>query len=339
MKAAQFSLMWQFNYRIVLFIVLTSAAIGAALFLNNENKGIIIMPNPLISGTPTESPASNAVKMVFVGDIMLSRSVGAKMSELNDFRYPFRKIADYLNSFDLAFANLETPISDRGVKVGSIYSFRSDPRSVDGLNFGGIDVVSLANNHIWDYGREAFADTMKHLNNGGIDYIGAGSYEHVHQGVVKEIKNTKIGFLAYTNLAPRGTAATPQSAGVGFIDTDQLAQDIKNLKMRSDIVIISFHFGDEYKQQHNSYQENISELAINSGADLVVGHHPHVVQEVEKYKNGWIAYSLGNFIFDQNFSKETMEGLVLEVDVRGDEIISVRSRKINISKNYQPSFE
>lgn len=277
--------------------------------------------------------------MLFVGDIMLSRSVGALMEKVGDYNLPFVKIADIVRNADLAFANLEDPVSLRGVRVGSKYSFRADPKVLQGLQHAGFDVVNIANNHIWDYGREAFLDTLKYIKDSGIDYIGGGyNFNEAHGGIIRDINGTKVAFLGYTDLISPQISATEKSAGVSFLNLDQMINDIKKVKSKSDIVVVSFHWGEEYQTKHNLKQEQIAKAAIDAGASLIVGHHPHVVQEVEQYKNGWIAYSLGNFVFDQNFSKETRRGLILEVVVSDGKIKSVNKKEITISNKYQPSL-
>jgi poly-gamma-glutamate synthesis protein (capsule biosynthesis protein) len=117
-----------------------------------------------------------------------------------------------------------------------------------------------------------------------------------------------------------------------------MVQDIANADARGDLVVVSFHWGDEYQQQHNVQQERIAMAAIDAGADLIIGHHPHVIQEVKQYRDGWIAYSLGNFIFDQTFSEETMRGLALRVTLEGTRIDRVESLGVSISRQYQPSL-
>jgi len=283
---------------------------------------------------------SDNIELLFVGDIMLSRKVGENIVASGDWRFPFLKIADFLGSADLTFANLENPVSNRGVKMGSIYSFRADPRTLEGLTYAGIDIVSLANNHIWDYGRDAFLDTMTYLDNIGISYVGAGqNFDNVHRGITSTVKGTKITYLAYTDLLSKQLAATATSPGVAYLDRTQMVKDIVQAKASSDFVIVSFHTGDEYETQHNQNQEVIFKEAIDAGASLVIGHHPHVVQEVEQYKNGWIAYSLGNFIFDQNFSEETKQGLALRVTLQNEKIESVESIPVYISALSQPSIK
>src|SRR3989344_4823240 len=256
-------------------------------------------------------------RIIFVGDIMLSREVGRQIKINSDPRFPFLKIADFLNSGDLVFGNLEGPISERGKNQGSIYSFRADPQTVHGLKFAGFDGLFLANNHIFDWGEIALIDTIDTLKNNGIQTVGAGKeYKSANEPVIFEIGNSTIGFLAYTNLYPEGLKATVESAGVSFFNLGFIEDQIAELERRVDLVVISLHWGEEYENKSNDNQKRIAKELIDSGADVVVGHHPHVIQEVENYNNGWIAYSLGNFVFDQSFSEETMGGMALEVFVK-----------------------
>lgn len=275
--------------------------------------------------------------MIFVGDIMLSRSVGELMAKKGDYNLPFVNIADFLKSADLTFANLENPVSSRGINVGSKYSFRADPKTIQGLKFAGIDIVSIANNHMWDYGREAFLDTMTHLTEAGINFTGGGhNSEEAHHPIIKDVRGTKVAFLAYTEFL-QSVIAGANSAGITRWSMDQMKKDIVAAQEKSDLVVVSFHWGDEYQTKHNLKQEQFAKAAIDAGADLIIGHHPHVIQEIEQYKDGWIAYSLGNFVFDQNFSKETMLGLALEVKIVNKKIGEINKKEVAISKEYQPT--
>ncbi len=288
---------------------------------------------------PTAEANLREIHMVFVGDIMLSRSIEEIMARKKDYRFPLLKIASTTESADIAFANLENPISSRGVKSGSIYSFRADPKTLEGLIYAGFDVVSVANNHIWDYGKQAFKDTLANLSSGGIVVVGGGeSYDAAHMPKIIAVGDTRIAFLAYSNLLPVSLGLASSTPAVSRYSDDTLKEDVARAKEISDFVIVSFHWGEEYKTKHNAEQERIAKLAIDAGANLVIGHHPHVVQEIEEYKGAYIAYSLGNFIFDQNFSKDTRRGLVLLVTVKGDKIISIGSRKVAFTDDYQPYF-
>lgn len=254
--------------------------------------------------------------LLFVGDVMLSRSVGDMMVRRNDFDWPFERIASATSAADLTFGNLETPVSMRGAATGCGYCFRADPRVTAGLRYAGFDVMSVANNHSHDYGPLAFTDTVSALASAGIAAVGADG------PVIRTVRGVRIGFLAYSYplSEPRITA------------------DIRNARPLSDVLIVSFHAGTEYETVHNALQQEVYRAAIDAGADLVVGTHPHVVQDIEKYHGRWIAYSLGNFIFDQSFEPDTMRGLILDVAVNGTSIAAIATRSVDISHDYQASL-
>ena len=285
---------------------------------------------------------SSKITIFAVGDIMLDRGVEYKIEKegKNDFKFPFLKIADELKKADLLFGNLEGPISNKGVKVGSIYSFRMNPEAIEGLRYAGFDVLSLANNHALDYGRTALEDTMNLLKENGIIYIGAGFTEkEVFSVKIKEIKGVKIGFLAYTEFGSRYWKPGTNTSGVAWVrieDLEKIKKEIRQAKEKSDILIVSLHAGTEYVQTITSFQEKFSKACVDEGADLILGHHPHVSQKIEKYKNSWIAYSLGNFIFDQSFSTETMQGTLLEIIIENGKIKELNPKEVKISENFQP---
>ena len=293
------------------------------------------------------SPEKKTISVVLVGDIMLNRGVEYMMkTEGNgDFRFPFSKIAKDLKKADILFGNLEGPISDKGIKVGSIYSFRAEPEAIEGLTFAGFNLISLANNHAFDYGREALEDCLAKLSKAGIDYVGAGFNEGEAYGgrtpVIKEIEGTKIGFLAYTNLGPESWKASEKNSGIAWIsekDFEKIKKDIENAKSQADILIVSLHAGEEYAAEPTQFQIEFSKVAIDAGADLVIGHHPHVVQKSEKYKDKWIFYSLGNFVFDQSFSQETMRGKILEILIKDGKINELIPKKIKLNNYFQPEI-
>lgn len=296
-----------------------------------------IVSQPLIQkGQISSKPTT----LIFVGDIMLDRGIEWSVDKYSqgNWKFPFLKITDYLNEADILFGNLEGPISDKGVKVGSIYSFCNDPKAIKGLTYAGFDILSVANNHIFDYGREAMEDTFLRLKEGGIDYLGGGFDEvEAYSPLIKEINDTKIAFLAYTNLGTEYWSARGNRSGIAWLD-EKIPDDIKKAREQTDIAIVSFHFGEEYWSFPTPEQKYLARLAIDSGADLVIGHHSHVIQEIENYKQGYIAYSLGNFIFDQGFSEETMEGLLLKVIIEKDRIKKVIPIKIKINEYFQPEI-
>jgi len=181
-------------------------------------------------------------------------------------------------------------------------------------------------------------DNFKRLREAGIDYVGGGFSEiEAHSPIIREIRGTKIAFLAYTNLGSEYWLAKGDKSGITWLN-EEIGEDIKIAKEKANLVIVSMHFGEEYQFQPSPNQTYLAHLAIDSGADLVIGHHPHFVQPIEKYKNGYIAYSLGNFVFDQGFSKETMKGLLLEVLVKNSKIKEVIPKDIIINKFFQPEM-
>jgi len=289
-----------------------------------------------------EQKDEDIITLLFTGDIMLDRGVELKIKEHNNWNWPFLKIADFLKSADLTLGNLESMISDKGMKVGSIYSFRADPLSIEGLTLAGFDIVSLANNHAFDYTVQALTDTMVRLKTEGIDFMGADLNEKAaFSPIIKEIKGVKIGFLAYTDLGPYGWKATESTPGIAWIeksDFPKIQQAIGEAKAQVDILIVSLHAGTEYEIKQNASQEEFAKMAIDAGADLFIGHHPHVVQPYEQYKEGWIFYSLGNFVFDQDFSAETSEGEIAKITIKDKKIKEVSAIKTRINDSLQPEI-
>jgi poly-gamma-glutamate synthesis protein (capsule biosynthesis protein) len=250
------------------------------------------------------------IKLLFVGDVMMTRYVEKKIKKLNkEYIYPFEKILNYLKTFDYVIANLEGPISDKGVKIGSKYSFRMKPNVAEALSKANINVVNLANNHIFDYGKVAFEDTLKNLEKNNIKYFG-NSYEPL----IIEKEGVKIGFLGFSDFL-KHLEVKEGKIGIAIVNSN-LSEIIKKAKEKVDILIVSFHWGEEYQKLANERQRKLAKIAIDAGAYLVIGHHPHVMQDIEKYKEKFIFYSLGNFIFDQNFSQETMIGGGVEVYIK-----------------------
>lgn len=293
---------------------------------------LFLITLPFLLHSP-ETEYEPEIIIMAVGDIMLNRGVEHMIEKHGeDFKFPFLLISTHFRKADILFGNLESVVSDKGTKVGSIYSFRAKPEAIKGLAF--FDVLSVANNHVFDYGREALEDSLKRLKEADIDYTGGGLNEkESRSGVIKEVEGTKIAFLGYTGSGLKNWQAEGSSSGINWLDKNMMG-DIK--KTEADIVIVSMHFGEEYQLKQNEEQEYWAKKAIDSGADIVLGHHPHVVQPLEEYNGGWIAYSLGNFVFDQYFSEETMKGMLLEIVIKNKEIKEIREKKISISEHYQP---
>jgi poly-gamma-glutamate capsule biosynthesis protein CapA/YwtB (metallophosphatase superfamily) len=262
---------------------------STALLQNDENK----MP-------PTTEPVSS---IIFAGDIMLGRSV-AGLIKTNGSDYPFAKIKDIISSADEAIANLEGPLTAINNDPTNLMRFHFDPALANELSGVGFDAVSLANNHSLDQGSEGLADTKKNLTAVGIKYFGdpARADGNVYYFTADGKKIAVIGFqMVYGNLDPAG-----------------YAKAISDAKKNADVVIVMPHWGIEYQHIINQTQKSFAHQFIDAGADIVVGSHPHVVEGIEIYKNKPIFYSLGNLVFDQYFSTDTQEGMMIRLNFIGD---------------------
>ncbi|OGC93182.1 hypothetical protein A2899_00005 [Candidatus Amesbacteria bacterium RIFCSPLOWO2_01_FULL_49_25] len=251
--------------------------------------------------TPRVTPVKRVeqpvtISIAVTGDVLLARSVNAKMVELNDFTYPWKNVAEKLRGADVTYINLETPLTTDCRPTMEGMTFCGDVRGVQGLKFAGVDVANLANNHACNYGAAGLSQTKEVLRNAGISWTGTEDGEPVI-----EVKKKKIGFLGFSDLG---------AGGCGINGTAKLTEKVKSLKELADLVVVQFHFGLEYRDKPAVRQVNLARQAIDAGADLVVGNHPHWIQTTERYKDKLIVYSHGNFIFDQTWSKKTMEGVV-----------------------------
>ncbi|MCX6753869.1 MAG: CapA family protein [Candidatus Nomurabacteria bacterium] len=284
------------------------------------------------------SPINSKTTLVFVGDMMFDR--GVKTSVNNNFDGDYNKLFENLNELkeaDILFANLEGPVSDIGNNVGSKYSFRMDPNILPVIKNAGFDIVSFANNHVGDWNVKAFGDTLNRLDNIGILKTGAGiNKEDAEKPVIIDKNGVKFGFLGFSDVGPAWMEAKIDKPGILLASDPRLPLIIQNAKVLSDVLIVSIHWGDEYKTIHNTRQDNLAKIAIDSGADMVIGHHPHVIEDVEIYKDKPIVYSLGNFIFDQYFSKNTMRGMLFSATFDGKNLTETEQKIITLNKKFQP---
>jgi poly-gamma-glutamate synthesis protein (capsule biosynthesis protein) len=248
---------------------------------------------------------------------MLSRYVGIVARAKADPGWPLHDVSVLLSSADIAFANLESPFSDRGRVVDKGMVFKAEPEMVQALEQAGIDIVSTANNHARDCGRYGVEYTLDWLQQHGIAAVGtAPTAEAARQGTVLDRNGVRFGFLAYTYDQSNGNHADLDDR-IAMMDPGRVAGDVKNILERADVVIVSMHAGVEYQHKPNAQQQTFAHAAIDAGASVVVGHHPHVTQAVESYANGVIFYSLGNLVFDQLPQKETQRGWIGDVRFLG----------------------
>ena len=256
---------------------------------------------------------------------MLGRTVG-ELIETEGPAAPFLYTADTLRSADVTVGNLECPISARGTAEDKTYAFRAPLAAADSLAYAGFNLVNLANNHILDYGSLALADTLESLIAQDVQVVGAGiNALEAHAPVMIEVNGLRLAFLGFMDIPPatynyRSWEAGPNQPGVAWAHDERIQQGVTAAKAQADIVIVFVHNGYELIQQVSSQQQKIAHLAIDSGASLVIGSHPHVLQRVERYKDGLIAYSMGNFVFDNfRFLSNYSAILVVELSPKGVE--------------------
>ncbi len=300
--------------------------LGSYVYYGGETDATRTWVEEKVGMPPIYEPSF--VTLSFLGDLMLDRGVRSSVVRnfANDYSSLFEKIpAKLLKNSDIAFANLEGTASDQGVDGGNLYSFRMDPGVVPALAGSGLDVLSLANNHVGDWGRSAYIDTLSRLTENEILYTGGGMSEaEAEKPIIIEKHSTKIGYLGFSDVGPAWMEAGTEKAGLLLASDPRFDEIIQNAASQVDFLIVSFHWGDEYKTTHNARQEHLAHRAVDNGAKLVIGHHPHVTQDTEIYKESFIAYSLGNFIFDQSWSKPTMQGMLLQVKLWKDGSMDIK---------------
>ncbi|GAB4350453.1 MAG: hypothetical protein Fur0042_18300 [Cyanophyceae cyanobacterium] len=298
-----------------------TAAIASAVVAQAEEMRPRLVPGALElltveRHTAVANPADPTVTLMFGGDVTLSNYFEATMGDRHDLAFAQM---EELRQADLAMVNMENPLTRATTRrSGKTFNFKSDPESVNVLKAGGVDLVTLANNHTMDYNGPGLKDTMKTLEAAGIHAIGAGrEITEARRPKILEIKGQRIAFFGYYNA--HWHAATASGPGTNPRDFDAIAADIKAVRPHVDWVVVNFHWGEEGARFPAGYQMEIARHSIDSGADVIVGHHPHVLQGTEVYKGRPIAYSLGNFIFGGN-SRRDYDTAVLKVSLTGRQL-------------------
>lgn len=321
---------------IYLLVFLLLLAIGAIISVQVvsapqselKNSLTVFLPEPEIAPKPA------ITTLMFGGDVMLSRNVNQQSIKYG-WGWPLKSIASTTATADLFAINLESPFTIGGshlVKTGS-FSFKADPQSLSTLILAGVDLIALANNHTINQGRPGISDTQKLLTENNIAFAGAGLNEtEARAPAVKEINGAKFGFLSYA-YPDDYSVADASTFGIADMDVDKMTIDVSRLKQQVDLVVVMMHAGYEYTNSPNRQQKDFAHAAIEAGADLVIGHHPHWVQTTEIYNGRPILYSLGNLVFDQMWSKETAEGALAKVIVDNKKITSIEIIPI-IIKDY-----
>jgi len=274
----------------------------------------------------SELEKEKLITVVATGDVIPARGANWPAVTKGDFTYNWQKVASTLKKADIALINLEAPLTKNCPLMTEGMTFCGDARHIKGLTFAGVDTISIANNHIDNFGLAGRNETTNLLQANGIGWSGFGKLD------VQVVKNYKFGFLAFN--------------GIGiFFDKEAIKNEITEAKHKVNILVVSAHWGDEYVLTPRKYgniapddPKEIAHLMIDAGTDLIIGNHPHTVQGVEIYKNKLITYAHGNFIFDQTWSQETQEGVVGEYVFYEEKLVNVKFYPILVDESYQPRF-
>lgn len=284
--------------------------------------------DPLIKNISDNYVIPSPTEILSVGDIMMGRYVGVKINRSGDPIHSVEYVWEELSKPDLTFAQLETPIATTTLTSEGMILV-AQPETVTALTQSGIDLVSISGNHFGDALRDGMEETFLTLEQNHIIYIGAGRNKNdSFTPKIIEKNGTRYGFLSFVNIMPDSYGAGEDYAGSAWVDFNSIddqnliIDSIQQARTKSDIVIVGFHWGTEYTPHPTQTQQEIAHLAIDNGADMIIGTHPHVVQADEVYKDKYINYSLGNFIMDQMWSEETQEGVLLYIYTLDDKIIS-----------------
>ncbi|MBL8079442.1 MAG: CapA family protein [Anaerolineales bacterium] len=307
--------------------------------------------SPPVEITPEIQPkVENHTTLLFTGDINLGRCVAKVSIRAGDYSYPFQYVAEKLRSADITVGSLDGSISDESPPQDCPDSMNliGPENMVEGLQFAGFDVITVATNHVKDCGNEgflcdnsSFLDTVDTLTQAGIQPVGGGrNLSEARTPVVIENQGIRFAFLGIDQINERvwATETAPGVAPVSSQYVEQVKGDIVAARSIADVVIVLPQWGTEYSMQPDDIQRQWAEEFINAGATLIIGNHPHIIQPMETFANGTVFYALGNFVFDQgqNFRRE---GLVVQATFKGSQLESLQLLPVDINYyTYQPQW-
>lgn len=278
-------------------------------------------PTPVPTATPTVAPL---VTIGLMGDLGLGRTITSIARKKHDFSWSFSGVSPWLQQNDFNLANLESPIINNCPegKPGT-FTFCGDTKFLPELKQNKF-VFSLANNHILNYGSDGLKQTKTLLKQNDIEYV--YSHEPGSEFIIKTVKGIKFGFLGF------------DLTGGHKFDKNSILPLIKKYDKEADWLIVSLHWGNEYLTKPESWRVDLAHLLVDNGADIIAGHHPHVVQSEETYQGKPIFYSLGNFIFDQNWSQPTSQSVMVRLVIEKNKIKDINNTPIIIKSNSRPEI-
>jgi len=311
------------NPRSLVFCIALGLALGGVfgllivrytpIYPNLELNNLSAIPTLATSTVPIyyagiDTPEESSIRLIFVGDLMLDRTVKERMRASKDLGYPFRKLpVDWFNSFDYAVANLEGSLTDKRRAPEKSIDFQFDPAVVTILKAQGIDAFSQANNHALDQGNVGYADSVRRLREAGFLVFGHQVKDDTISLATTTVQGHDLAFLGFN------TTDNP-------IDRDAASKAIALAKQQAETAIVYMHWGTEYRDKPDASSVDLAHWFIDNGVDIVIGAHPHWVQGISSYKGKPIVWSLGNFVFDQDWSLQTKQGMAVEIEI-GDRVI------------------
>jgi len=319
--------------KIIISLLLVLSAIIFVYFLQtrtklNQSKTISPSPPKIISQifySPTLTPTPiNAVNIGLMGDLGLGRYITTIARQKKDFSWSFSGVSQILQQNDFNLANLESPIISNCPegKTGT-FTFCGDPQFLPQLKINKF-ILNLANNHIFNYGQDGFNQTKEFLSSQDIGYVYSHNSNSEFYSI--EINGIKFGILGFDLIS------NPQD------NQQKIINLISKYDSQVDWLIVSIHWGNEYLPQAESWRVTLAHQMVDAGADIIHGHHPHVIQNQEIYQNKPIYYSLGNFIFDQNWSKETSTSEIINLTLTKNKIIKTETIPLTIKNNSRPEY-
>ncbi|MCK9249190.1 MAG: CapA family protein [Solirubrobacteraceae bacterium] len=282
------------------------------------------------SPTPVLRIPLRAVSLAAVGDVNLHPApLGAIAG--GDVHGPWRHVGPILRTADIAVGNLETSISTRGTPFPKAFTFRGSPSALRAArDRAGLDVLSLANNHTGDYGRDALLDTVRWVRRLGMAPVGAGrDVRDATRHRVVERRGLRVAFVAFNEILPIEFRAGDDRPGTAWITPDAVRRAIVRARRGNDVVVASFHWGMELATSPSSAQQATARVALDAGATVVLGHHPHVLQPTVRVGRRVVAYSLGNFVFPAH-SPGTTRSTILHLDLVPGRVVRYRLRPVTI---------
>ena len=289
-------------------------------------KQVVYKSIPTIAENTIE--ATDEIIISIVGDMLMDSSVRGQIDR-NGVEFPWEHVKDYFQKDNLTIGNLETSITTSGTKwADKQYNFRSDPKNLIAMKKAGMEVVSIANNHSLDYGYDGFLDTLNHLDKAEIKRIGGGkNRKEAMEGIIIEEEGIKIGILSFSRVVPSvdwyATYQRPGIVGAYDCHIKEVLDRVTEIKEEVDILVLSIHWGVELSTTPRNEEIAFAKKLIDAGVDIVMGHHPHVLQGIEIYNGKPIFYSLGNFIFGSK-NELTANTMIAQINLKDKYIDNIK---------------